>query len=198
MMRAVNTALETTVEALPNVGAGLDTHAGPTFVQARLALLGKTVFLLSFGFFVAINGLCSRAASPVCPLSDAGSTTSCTSRLLRDGGRVGGHAAAAVVAAQRSASSTPAASSWPGVAGADGRAAAPRTAHGRAVRADGDDDGARRAHSVDREAHVRPVGAGAVPLHIAALMFHTGSTDPHAPASDFLRIVPPVNTLLWS
>ncbi len=37
------------------VGAGLDTWAGSSFVQTRLALLGKTVFLLSFGFFVVIN-----------------------------------------------------------------------------------------------------------------------------------------------
>ncbi len=39
------------------VGAGLDTGGGRPFVQARLALLGKTVFLLAFGFFVVINGL---------------------------------------------------------------------------------------------------------------------------------------------
>ena len=37
------------------IGAGLDTWAGSPFVQARLALLGKTVFLLSFGFFAVIN-----------------------------------------------------------------------------------------------------------------------------------------------
>jgi eukaryotic-like serine/threonine-protein kinase len=37
------------------IGAGLDTWAGSPFVQARLALLGKTVFLLSFGFFALIN-----------------------------------------------------------------------------------------------------------------------------------------------
>jgi serine/threonine-protein kinase len=39
------------------VGAGLDTWAGSPFVQERLALLGKTVFLLSFGFFAVINGM---------------------------------------------------------------------------------------------------------------------------------------------
>jgi serine/threonine protein kinase len=38
-------------------GTGFDTWAGSPFVQARLALLGKTVFLLAFGFFVVINGL---------------------------------------------------------------------------------------------------------------------------------------------
>jgi serine/threonine-protein kinase len=38
-----------------HAGAGLDTFAGPAFVRERLALLGKTVFLLSFGFFVVIN-----------------------------------------------------------------------------------------------------------------------------------------------
>ncbi|HVR21536.1 MAG TPA: serine/threonine-protein kinase, partial [Polyangiaceae bacterium] len=37
------------------VGAGFDTWAGSPFVQARLALLGKTVFLLAFGFFTVIN-----------------------------------------------------------------------------------------------------------------------------------------------
>jgi len=39
------------------VGAGLDTWSGSPFVQERLALLGKTVFLLSFGFFTVINGV---------------------------------------------------------------------------------------------------------------------------------------------
>jgi serine/threonine-protein kinase len=39
------------------VGAGLDTWGGSQFVQERLALLGKTVFLLSFGFFLVINGM---------------------------------------------------------------------------------------------------------------------------------------------
>jgi serine/threonine-protein kinase len=37
--------------------AGFDTWGGSTFVQARLALLGKTVFLLAGGFFVVMNGL---------------------------------------------------------------------------------------------------------------------------------------------
>jgi eukaryotic-like serine/threonine-protein kinase len=39
------------------IGAGFDTWGGPPFVQARLALLGKTVFLLAFGFFAVMNGL---------------------------------------------------------------------------------------------------------------------------------------------
>jgi serine/threonine-protein kinase len=39
------------------VGASFDTFGGSPFVQARLALLGKTVFLLAFGFFVVMNGL---------------------------------------------------------------------------------------------------------------------------------------------
>jgi len=39
------------------IGAGFDTWAGSSFVQARLALLGKTVFLLAFGFFSVMNGL---------------------------------------------------------------------------------------------------------------------------------------------
>jgi serine/threonine-protein kinase len=39
------------------VGAALDSWSGSPFVQARLALLGKTVFLLAFGFFTVMNGL---------------------------------------------------------------------------------------------------------------------------------------------
>jgi len=39
------------------VCAGIDTGPGNPFVQARLALLGKTVFLLSFGFFAVMNGM---------------------------------------------------------------------------------------------------------------------------------------------
>jgi eukaryotic-like serine/threonine-protein kinase len=38
-------------------GAGLDTWAESSFVQARLALLGKTVFLLAFGFFAVFNAV---------------------------------------------------------------------------------------------------------------------------------------------
>ncbi|HWO14181.1 MAG TPA: serine/threonine-protein kinase [Polyangiaceae bacterium] len=41
----------------PLICAGFDTWAGSAFVQARLALLGKTVFLLAFGFLVVINSL---------------------------------------------------------------------------------------------------------------------------------------------
>lgn len=39
------------------VGAGLDSWGGSPFVQTRLALLGKTVFLLAFGFFAVMNGM---------------------------------------------------------------------------------------------------------------------------------------------
>jgi serine/threonine protein kinase len=39
------------------IGAGFDTWGGSPFVQARLALLGKTVFVLAFGFFAVMNGL---------------------------------------------------------------------------------------------------------------------------------------------
>ena len=49
-------------------GAGLDTWAGSQFVQERLALLGKTVFLLSFGFFVVINGVLIAGGVPILPL----------------------------------------------------------------------------------------------------------------------------------
>jgi serine/threonine protein kinase len=50
------------------VGAGFDTWAGSPFVQARLGLLGKTVFLLSFGFFAIMNCVVIvGAAAPVLP-----------------------------------------------------------------------------------------------------------------------------------
>jgi eukaryotic-like serine/threonine-protein kinase len=39
------------------VAAGLDTYAGSRLLQTRLALLGKTVFLLAFGFFAVMNGI---------------------------------------------------------------------------------------------------------------------------------------------
>lgn len=39
------------------VGARRDTWTGSPFVQARLALWGKTVFLLAGGFFVVVNGM---------------------------------------------------------------------------------------------------------------------------------------------
>jgi hypothetical protein len=39
------------------VCAGFDTSGGSPFVQQRLALLGKTVFLLAGGFFVLMNGV---------------------------------------------------------------------------------------------------------------------------------------------
>jgi eukaryotic-like serine/threonine-protein kinase len=38
------------------IGAGFDTWGGASLVQARLSMLGKTVFLLAFGFFAVING----------------------------------------------------------------------------------------------------------------------------------------------
>jgi eukaryotic-like serine/threonine-protein kinase len=46
------------------IGAGFDTWGGSPFVQARLALLGKVVFLLSFGFFAVFNGLLLVAGGP--------------------------------------------------------------------------------------------------------------------------------------
>jgi serine/threonine protein kinase len=59
----VRTMLRTMVESGSSsqgamlIGAGFDTWGGSPFVQARLALLGKVVFCLSFGFFVVFNGL---------------------------------------------------------------------------------------------------------------------------------------------
>src|SRR5262245_31317904 len=37
--------------------AGIDAGAGNPFVQGRLALLGKVMFLVSFGFFAIMNGM---------------------------------------------------------------------------------------------------------------------------------------------
>ena len=47
---------------------GLDTCAGSQFLRDRLALLGKTVFLLSFGFFVVINGMLIAGGVAILPL----------------------------------------------------------------------------------------------------------------------------------
>lgn len=46
------------------IEAGFDTWAGSPFVQARLALLGKTVFLLAFGFFAVMNGMLIVGGGP--------------------------------------------------------------------------------------------------------------------------------------
>jgi serine/threonine-protein kinase len=54
MMRAM---LEPGSSSGGAIGAGFDTWGGSPFVQARLALLGKVVFWLSFGFFAVFNGL---------------------------------------------------------------------------------------------------------------------------------------------
>lgn len=39
----------------PLIARGLDTSGGSDFVRERLALLGKTIFLLSFGFYVLLT-----------------------------------------------------------------------------------------------------------------------------------------------
>ena len=59
---SAGTGNATTVDARPPhgrklVGKGLDTSAGPLFLQERLARLGMIVFVLAFGFFVVANGL---------------------------------------------------------------------------------------------------------------------------------------------
>ncbi len=197
MMRAVNTALETTVEALPNVGAGLDTHAGPTFVQDRLRLLGKTVFLLSFGFYVAINGLYIAGGVPVWPLltmqhnvmhliaSSVMGVVWVVMRLRPWPMRSLGAVDAGSIILAGSSLALMAALPLRDTLMA-GIMALSVTLLARAV----------LIPSTARRTFVLSV-LSAVPLHITALMFHTGSTDPHAPASDFLRIVPPVSTFLW-
>src|SRR5262245_5552917 len=70
--RPMGVSTEPTVPARPaarpaaGAGAGLDSYAGASFVQERLRLLGKTVFLLAFGFYVVINGLyVASGADPV-------------------------------------------------------------------------------------------------------------------------------------
>src|SRR5687768_6661371 len=45
----------TSTRARGFLSAGLDTSNGAPFVQARLALLGKTIFWLSFIFYLALN-----------------------------------------------------------------------------------------------------------------------------------------------
>jgi len=46
-----------TATKVPFIGAGLDTHSGVGFVQARLAFFGKVVFLLAFTFYLVINAV---------------------------------------------------------------------------------------------------------------------------------------------
>jgi serine/threonine-protein kinase len=46
------------------IGAGLDSLGGSDFVRARLAPLGKTVFLLAFGFFAVMNAILLAAGGP--------------------------------------------------------------------------------------------------------------------------------------
>ncbi len=197
MMRAVNTALETTAEALPNVGAGLETHAGPTFVQDRLRLLGKTVFLLSFGFYVAINGL--YIASGVAPwplLTMQHNVMHLTAsfvmgalwvvmRLRPWPMRTLGAIDAVSIILAGSTLATMAAMPVPDPLMA-GIMALTVTMMARAV----------LVPSTTKRTLVLSV-LSAVPLQIAALVFHTGHDDPNAPAADFLRIVPSVSTFLW-
>ena len=69
MMTRMASDLERSSRVRPFVCAGIDFGAGSAFVQERLALLGKTVFLLAFGFYVVVNGLIiSTGRVPVVPL----------------------------------------------------------------------------------------------------------------------------------
>ena len=197
MMRAVNTALESTAEALPNVGAGLDTHAGPTFVQDRLRLLGKTVFLLSFGFYVAINGLYIAGGVPPGLLlamqhnvmhliaSSVMGAVWLTMRLRPWPMRVLGGIDAASIILAGSMLALMAAMPDPDPLMA-GIMALTVTLLARAV----------LVPSTARRTLVLSV-LSAVPLQTVALVFHSGHADPHAPSADFLRIVPSVSTFLW-
>jgi serine/threonine-protein kinase len=196
-MRAVNTALETTAEALPNVGAGLDTHAGATFVQDRLRLLGKTVFLLSFGFYVAINGLYIASGVPPGPLltmqhnvmhlvaSSVMGAVWVVMRLRPWPMRTLGATDAVSIVLAGSTLAMMAAMPVPDPLMA-GVMALSVTLLARAV----------LVPSTAKRTLVLSVLA-AVPLQIIALVFHTGRADPHAPTADLLRIVPSVSTFLW-
>ena len=194
---AVSTGLETTAEALPNVGAGLDTHAGPTFVQDRLRLLGKTVFLLSFGFYVALNGLYIASGVPPWPLLTmqinvmhllASSVMGVVWVVMRRRPwpmRTLGAIDAASIILAGLALAMMAAMPDPDPLMA-GIMALTVTLLARAV----------LIPSTAKRTLVLSV-LSAVPLQITALVFHTGRVDPQAPTADFLRIVPSVSTFLW-
>jgi len=194
---AVSTGLETTAEALPNVGAGLDTHAGPTFVQDRLRLLGKTVFLLSFGFYVALNGLYIASGVPPWPLLTmqinvmhllASSVMGVVWVVMRRRPwpmRTLGAIDAASIILAGLALAMMAAMPDPDPLMA-GIMALTVTLLARAV----------LIPSTAKRTLVLSV-LSAVPLQITALAFHTGRVDPQAPTADFLRIVPSVSTFLW-
>ena len=62
---------------------GLDTSGGAGFVRERLALLGKTVFLLSFGFYVFLLASLSSSAEHRSWSSCAGRWRSGTSAPAR-------------------------------------------------------------------------------------------------------------------
>jgi eukaryotic-like serine/threonine-protein kinase len=193
----VNTALETTAEALPNVGAGLDTHAGPTFVQDRLRLLGKTVFLLSFGFYLAINGLYIASGIPpwlqltmqhnvwhLIASSVMGAVWALTRARLWPMRTLGAIDAASIVLAGVTLAMM-AANPIPDPLMA-GVMALSVTVLARAV----------LVPSTAKRTLVLSA-LSAVPLQIVALVFHTGRADPLAPTVEFLRIVPSISTLLW-
>jgi len=196
-MPAVDTALETTAEALPNVGAGLDTHAGPTFVQDRLRLLGKTVFLLSFGFYVAINGLYIASGVPPLMLLTmqhnvwhliASSVMGVVWLLVRlrpwPMRRLGAIDAGSIILAG-STLALMAAKPMPDPLMA-GVMALSVTLLARAV----------LIPSTARRTFVLSV-LSALPLQTVALVFHSGQADPLAPAASFMRIVPSLSTFLW-
>jgi eukaryotic-like serine/threonine-protein kinase len=197
MMRSVNTALESTAEALPNVGAGLDTHAGPTFVQDRLRLLGKTVFLLSFGFYVAINGLYIASGVPPGPLLTmhhnvmhliASSVMGVVWVVMQlrpwPMRRLGAIDAASIILAGVMLALM-SAMPMPELL-MSGIMALSVTLLARAV----------LIPSTAKRTLILSV-LSALPLQITALVVHSGRVDPHAPTVDFLRFVPSVSTFLW-
>ena len=80
--------------------------------------------------------------------------------------------------------------------GADGGAARRKAAHGRAVRADGDDDGAGRPDPVDGRC-ARSACPGSPSLRsVVSFVFHQPAAMPGF-APGFLKALISVNALLW-
>jgi hypothetical protein len=48
---------------VPFLERGLDTSNGLDFVRERLALVGKTLFLVSFGFYLFLGAVTGRVAT---------------------------------------------------------------------------------------------------------------------------------------
>ncbi len=188
--------LESTADARAGAGAGLDSHVGPTFVQDRLRLFGKTVFLLAFGFYVAMNTLfIASGADSWAQLSAQQSIAHLLSALvmgavwllargapwtmprlgvLDSAGLLLGGAGLAAMAAQPVADALTAAV-----------LAVTVTMMARAI----------LVPSAAMRTFLLSTGMS-LPLLVVAVVFHRAPVPPGmAPA--FFRVMPAVNTLLW-